>query len=45
LHARQPLGRMGRPDEVADLAVYLAADEAAFMTGSVVTIDGGLTAR
>jgi 2-keto-3-deoxy-L-fuconate dehydrogenase len=45
LHARQPIGRMGRPDEVADLAVYLASDAAAFMTGSEVVIDGGLTAR
>jgi NAD(P)-dependent dehydrogenase (short-subunit alcohol dehydrogenase family) len=45
LHARQPLGRMGRPDEIADMAVYLASDEAAFMTGSGVVIDGGLTAR
>jgi 2-keto-3-deoxy-L-fuconate dehydrogenase len=44
LHARQPLGRMGRPDEVADLAVYLASGEAAFMTGSAVVIDGGWTA-
>ncbi len=45
LHARQPVGRMGRPDEIADLAVYLASDAAEFMTGSAVTIDGGLTAR
>lgn len=45
LHARQPVGRMGRPDEVADLAAYLASDAAEFMTGSAVTIDGGLTAR
>ena len=45
LHARQPIGRMGRPDEIAGLAVYLAADESSFMTGSAVTIDGGLTAR
>jgi 2-keto-3-deoxy-L-fuconate dehydrogenase len=44
LHARQPIGRMGRPDEIADLAVYLASDESGFMTGSVVTIDGGWTA-
>ncbi len=44
LHARQPLGRMGRPNEIADLAVYLASDEAEFMTGSLVTIDGGWTA-
>jgi NAD(P)-dependent dehydrogenase (short-subunit alcohol dehydrogenase family) len=41
LHARQPLGRMGRPEEIADLAVYLASDEAGFMTGSDVVIDGG----
>jgi NAD(P)-dependent dehydrogenase (short-subunit alcohol dehydrogenase family) len=45
LHARQPMGRMGRPDEIADMAAYLASDEAAFMTGSGVVIDGGLTAR
>jgi 2-keto-3-deoxy-L-fuconate dehydrogenase len=44
LHARQPVGRMGQPAEVADLAVYLASDEAVFMTGSAVVLDGGLTA-
>jgi NAD(P)-dependent dehydrogenase (short-subunit alcohol dehydrogenase family) len=44
LHARQPIGRMGRPEEIADLAVYLASDESGFMTGSEVTIDGGWTA-
>jgi NAD(P)-dependent dehydrogenase (short-subunit alcohol dehydrogenase family) len=44
LHARQPIGRMGRPEEIADLAVYLASDEAQFMTGSEVVIDGGWTA-
>ena len=44
LHARQPIGRMGRPDEVADLAVYLASNAAEFMTGSAVVIDGGWTA-
>jgi NAD(P)-dependent dehydrogenase (short-subunit alcohol dehydrogenase family) len=36
---------MGRPDEIAPLALYLASDEAAYVTGSQMTIDGGLTAR
>jgi len=45
LHARQPLGRMGRPEEIAPLALYLASDEAAYVTGAQMTIDGGLTAR
>ena len=37
----QPIGRMARPEEVAQLAVYLCSDEAAFMTGTDVPIDGG----
>lgn len=44
LHARQPIGRMGRPEEIADLVLYLASDEASFVTGSIMTIDGGWTA-
>ncbi len=39
--ARIPLHRLGRPEEVAELAVYLLSDRAAFVTGSVHTIDGG----
>lgn len=39
-----PLGRLARAEEVADLAVYLASDRAAFITGSVVSIDGGFMA-
>ncbi|GAC1358054.1 MAG: SDR family oxidoreductase [Herpetosiphon sp.] len=45
LHARQPIGRMGMPEEVASAALYLASDEAAFVTGSAMVIDGGWTAK
>lgn len=45
LHARQPLGRMGQPGEIASAALYLASDEAAFVTGSALVIDGGWTAK
>jgi 2-keto-3-deoxy-L-fuconate dehydrogenase len=38
---RQPLGRLGRPEEIAALAVHLASDEAAFTTGTIHIIDGG----
>lgn len=41
LAATQPIGRMGTPDEIAKLARYLASDDAAFVTGSDVSIDGG----
>jgi 2-keto-3-deoxy-L-fuconate dehydrogenase len=41
--ARQPMGRLGRPEEIADLAVYLASDESAFVTGQAFAIDGGWT--
>jgi 2-keto-3-deoxy-L-fuconate dehydrogenase len=44
LNARQPIGRVGRPDEIAHLALYLCSREAEFMNGSVITIDGGWTA-
>jgi NAD(P)-dependent dehydrogenase (short-subunit alcohol dehydrogenase family) len=44
LNQRQPIGRLGRPEEVAHLALYLASDEASFTTGSVIAIDGGWTA-
>jgi 2-keto-3-deoxy-L-fuconate dehydrogenase len=40
---RQPMGRLGRPAEIAALAVYLASDESAFTTGTVSIIDGGWT--
>jgi 2-keto-3-deoxy-L-fuconate dehydrogenase len=41
--ARQPLGRLGRPEEIAEIAVLLAADEAKFMTGADIVIDGGMS--
>lgn len=39
--ARQPMGRIGRPEEIAALAAYLASDEAGFTTGQIHLIDGG----
>lgn len=41
--ARQPMGRLGTAEEIAALAVYLAGDDAQFITGQAVVIDGGLT--
>ena len=41
LSKTQPIGRMGRPDEIADLVVYLCSDEASFITGTDFPIDGG----
>ena len=41
--ARQPMGRLGTAEEIAALAVYLASDEAAFVTGQIHVIDGGWT--
>lgn len=42
---RQPMGRMGEPEEIARAALYLASDDSAFVTGTALVIDGGLTAR
>jgi NAD(P)-dependent dehydrogenase (short-subunit alcohol dehydrogenase family) len=44
LSARQPMGRLGKPEEVAAMVRYICSDEAEFMTGSLLTIDGGWTA-
>ena len=44
LEAAVPMGRLGQPEEVAAMAVYLASEEARFVTGAEFVIDGGLTA-
>ena len=45
LIARQPLGRLGTPQEVAKAALYLASEDASFITGTALVIDGGITAQ
>lgn len=40
--ARQPMGRLATPEEIASLAVYLGSDEAEYITGTVQVIDGGM---
>lgn len=42
LHQYQPIGRMGKPEEVATLALYLCSDESSFVTGAAYPIDGGV---
>jgi 2-keto-3-deoxy-L-fuconate dehydrogenase len=44
LRERQPMGRLGTPDEIAEAVAYLASDDAAFVTGTAFVIDGGLSA-
>lgn len=43
--AQHPVGRVGRPEDVAALAVFLASDEAGFVTGACFTVDGGMTRK
>lgn len=43
--ALQPLGRLGQPEEVAELVLFLASDKSTFITGSLQVIDGGYTAQ
>lgn len=44
LNARQPIGRLGKPEEIAHMALYLCSDESEFVNGAVLSIDGGWTA-
>jgi len=44
LNLRQPIGRLGKPQEIAHLVLYLASEEAQFVQGAVISIDGGWTA-
>jgi 2-keto-3-deoxy-L-fuconate dehydrogenase len=41
--ARQPIGRLGTPEEIAGMAVYLASDISAYATGTMMVVDGGVT--
>jgi NAD(P)-dependent dehydrogenase (short-subunit alcohol dehydrogenase family) len=42
---KYPIGRLGQPDDIANLALYLASDESSFITGSIIAADGGMTSR
>jgi NAD(P)-dependent dehydrogenase (short-subunit alcohol dehydrogenase family) len=44
-HAQHPVGRVGRPEDVADCVLYLVSEAAGFVTGQVVTVDGGMTRK
>jgi NAD(P)-dependent dehydrogenase (short-subunit alcohol dehydrogenase family) len=43
--SKYPIGRLGTPEEIAQVALFLASDESSFVTGSVITADGGMTSQ
>lgn len=45
LEARQAMNRLGKPEEIANGILYLACDESSFVTGTMLTVDGGMTAQ
>jgi NAD(P)-dependent dehydrogenase (short-subunit alcohol dehydrogenase family) len=45
LTATEPVGRVGRAGEVAELALFLASDRSSFVTGAIIPVDGGFVAR
>ena len=45
LEASTPLGYIGKPEDIANAALYLASDDARYVTGSILYVDGGWTAR
>ena len=44
-HAQHPVGRVGRPEDIASMVLYLASDAAGFMTGENIVVDGGMTRK